>query len=155
MTTNTLYLEDFQIGQKFTSSTYTIDEKSIQEFANKFDPQPFHTNIESAKDSFFKGLVASGWHTAGIAMRLLVDSDLKPEGGLIGAGIEQLSWPIPVYPGDELSLGIEVIDVRRSISKPEKGIVKIKILTKNQNNQVVMGYVVALVVKSSDAEKLK
>jgi acyl dehydratase len=148
MTIRTLYLEDFTIGQKFTSGPSIIDERSIQEFATQFDPQPFHTNIELAKDSFFKSLVASGWHTAGIAMRLLVESDLKPAGGLIGAGIDQLKWPMPVYPGDKLFLNIEVVEVRRSKSNPDNGIVKVKSLTKNQNDQTVMSYIATLIVKS-------
>jgi acyl dehydratase len=151
MTKNSLYLEDLAVGQKFTSGKSLVDEISILEFASQFDPQPFHTNVELAKNSFFKGLVASGWHTAGIAMRLLVESNLKPAGGLIGAGIDQLRWPIPVYPGDELSLDIEIIDIRRSQSKPDNGIVKVKILTKNQSNQIVMSYIATLVMKSKDS----
>jgi acyl dehydratase len=155
MTTNTLYFEDFKIGQKFTSGTCIVDEKSIQEFGAQFDPQPFHTNIELAKDSFFKGLVASGWHTAGIAMRLLVESNLKPAGGLIGAGIEQLKWPLPTYPGDELSLDIEVVDIRRSSSNPNNGILKVMVLTKNQNGETVMSYIAALLVKSENSQASK
>ena len=155
MTIKTLYLEDFAIGQKFTSGTSFIDENSIKEFATQFDPQPFHTNVELAKRSFFKGLVASGWHTAGIAMRLLVESNLKPAGGLIGAGIEQLKWPLPTYPGDEISLDIEVVDIRRSSSNPNNGILKVKVLTKNQNGETVMSYVAALLVKSSNTQALK
>lgn len=151
MTKNSLYLEDLAVGQKFTSGKSLVDEISILEFASQFDPQPFHTNVELAKNSFFKGLVASGWHTAGIAMQLLVESNLKPAGGLIGAGIDQLRWPIPVYPGDELSLDIEIIDIRRSQSKPDNGIVKVKILTKNQSNQIVMSYIATLVMKSKDS----
>jgi acyl dehydratase len=151
MTINSLYLEDLAVGQKFTSGKSFADEISILEFASQFDPQPFHTNVELAKNSFFKGLVASGWHTAGIAMRLLVESNLKPAGGLIGAGIDQLRWPIPVYPGDELSLDIEIIDIRRSESKPDNGIVKVKILTKNQSNRIVMSYIATLVMKSKNS----
>ena len=155
MTITTLYLEDFAIGQKFTSGTSFIDEKSIKEFATQFDPQPFHTDAELAKSSFFKGLVASGWHTAGIAMRLLVESNLKPAGGLIGAGIEQLKWPLPTYPGDEISLDIEVVDIRRSSSNPNNGILKVKVLTKNQNSETVMSYVAALLVKSRNTQASK
>ena len=81
-------------------------------------------------------------------MRLLVESNLKPNGGLIGAGIEELKWPIPVYPGDELSLDIEVVDVRASKSKLDQGLVKIQVLTKNQNDRIVMSYVATLVVKA-------
>jgi len=151
MTKNSFYLEDLAVGQKLTSGKSLVDEISILDFASQFDPQPFHTNVELAKNSFFKSLVASGWHTAGITMRLLVESNLKPAGGLIGAGIDQLRWPIPVYPGDELSLDIEIIDIRRSESKPDNGIIKVKILTKNQTNQIVMSYVVTLVMKSKNS----
>ena len=148
MSEQNLFLEDFKIGQKFTTGKALVDKAAIQEFASKFDPQPFHTNEELAKDSFFKFLVASGWHTAGITMQLLVESNLKPNGGLIGAGIEELKWPIPVYPGDELSLDIEVVDVRTSKSKLDQGLVKIQVLTKNQNDRIVMSYVATLVVKA-------
>ena len=104
--------------------------------------------MAESKNTFFKGLVASGWHTAAITMRLLVQSNLKLAGGLIGAGIDELRWPISVYPGDELHLDIEVIDTKRSASKPNRGIAKIKVLTKNQNGATVMSYVATLVVES-------
>jgi acyl dehydratase len=87
-------------------------------------------------------------------MRLLVDSDLKPAGGLIGAGIDQLKWPMPVYPGDKLFLNIEVVEVRHSKSNPENGIVKVKSLTKNQNDQTVMSYIATLIVKSKSIKNL-
>lgn len=143
-----LFLEDFKIGQKFVSGKAKVKEVDIKEFASSFDPQPFHTNKELAQSSFFNGLVASGWHTAGIAMKLLVESNLKPSGGLIGAGIDELRWPMPVYPNDELSLDIGVIDIRHSQSKPDRGLVKIKVLTKNQSGQIVMSYIATLVIKS-------
>ena len=148
MTTNNLFLEDLTIGQKFVSGTASVQEYLIQEFGSLYDPQPFHTNKELAKNTFFKGLVASGWHTAAITMRLLVQSNLKLAGGLIGAGIDELRWPISVYPGDELHLDIEVIETKRSVSKPNRGIAKIKVLTKNQNGTTVMSYVATLVVES-------
>ena len=135
------------IGQKFKSGIASVDEHLIQEFGSQYDPQPFHTNKELAKNTFFKGLVASGWHTAAITMRLLVQSNLKPAGGLIGAGIDELRWPISVYPGDELHLDMEVIETKRSASKPNRGFAKIKVLTKNQNEAVVMSYVATLVVE--------
>jgi len=141
-----LFFEDFKIGQKFISGKVKVQEVDIKKFASSFDPQPFHTNEELAQRSFFNSLVASGWHTAGIAMRLLVESNLKPAGGLIGAGIDQLRWPIPVYPNDELSLDIEVVDIKPSKSKPDRGLIKIKVLTKNQSGQIVMSYVATLVV---------
>lgn len=148
MTDQHLFLEDFKIGQKFISGKAKVQEVDIKEFASSFDPQPFHINKELAQSSFFNGLVASGWHTAGIAMKLLVESNLKPSGGLIGAGIDELRWPMPVYPNDELSLDIEVMDIRRSQSKPDRGLIKIKVLTKNQSDQTVMSYIATLVIKS-------
>lgn len=147
MTTNNLFFEDLTIGQKFKSGIASVDEHLIQEFGSQYDPQPFHTNTEIAKNTFFKRLVASGWHTAAITMRLLVQSNLKLAGGLIGAGIDELRWPISVYPGDELHLDIEVIEKKRSVSKPNRGFAKIKVLTKNQNEVVVMSYVATLVVE--------
>lgn len=148
MTHKILFLEDFKIGHKFISGKTKVQVADIQEFASNFDPQPFHTNKELAQNSFFNGLVASGWHTAGIAMKLLVESNLKPFGGLIGAGIDELRWPIPVYPNDELSLNIEVVDIRLSKSKSDRGLIKIKVLTKNQGDQIVMSYIATLVIKS-------
>ena len=147
MTTNNLFLEDLTIGQKFISGIASVEEYLIQEFGSQYDPQPFHTNKELAKNTFFKGLVASGWHTAAITMRLLVQSNLKLAGGLIGAGIDELRWPISVYPGDELHLDIEVIETKKSASKPNRGFAKIKVLTKNQNEAIVMSYVATLVVE--------
>ena len=153
MTINNLFLEDLTIGQKFISGIASVEEYLIQEFGSQYDPQPFHTNTELAKNTFFKGLVASGWHTAAITMRLLVHSNLKLAGGLIGAGIDELRWPIPVYPGDELYLDIEVIETKRSASKPNRGFAKIKVLTKNQNEAIVMSYVATLVVESKNKYK--
>lgn len=150
MTANNLFLEDLTIGQKFESGVALVQECLIQEFGSQYDPQPFHTNKELAKDTFFKGLVASGWHTAGITMRLLVESNLKLNGGLIGAGIDELKWPISVYPGDELHLDIEVIETKRSTSHPNRGLAKIKVLTVNQNGVTVMSYIVTLVVESKN-----
>jgi acyl dehydratase len=98
------YLEDFVAGQTFSSGRARITAEEIQAFAAKFDPQPFHLSESAAKQSFFRGLAASGWHTAAITMRLLVESDLKPAGGVIGAGFDEFRWPRPVRPGDELHI---------------------------------------------------
>ena len=94
-----LYLDDLQVGQRFTSKTHVVDAAQIKAFARQFDPQPFHLNDDAAKDSLFSGLVASGWHTAALTMRLLVDSDMKPAGGIIGTRAEELKWPRPVRAG--------------------------------------------------------
>src|SRR6266446_7934143 len=96
------YWEDFAVGQKFESGSVTLTAEQIKAFAAQFDPQPFHTDEKAAADSFFGGLVASGWHTAAITMRLMVLSELRVVGGLIGAGLDEVKWPRPVHPGETL-----------------------------------------------------
>ena len=131
-----LYLEDFSVGQRFTSATHQIDADQIKAFAGKFDPQPFHTDEVAAQASFFRGLAASGWHTASITMSLLVKSGMPIAGGLIGAGGE-ISWPRPVRPGDVLQVESEVLAVVPSRSKPERGMITVRSETHNQNGEVV------------------
>ena len=131
------YFEDYAVGQKFGSGTTTMTAERIKAFAREFDPQPFHTDEEAAKKTFFGGLVASGWHTASTSMRLFVESDITPVGGSIGAGGSDLSWPQPTRPGDVLRVESEVIDLRPSKSRPDIGIMKVKLTTYNQNNEVV------------------
>src|ERR1700736_6242975 len=114
-----LYLDDLQIGQRFTSGTHVVDEEQIKAFARQFDPQPFHLDNEAAKDTLFSGLVGSGWHTAAITMRLIVEG-LPFAGGIIGAGGE-LDWPNPTRPGDSLQVESEVLDIRPSRSRPDRG----------------------------------
>ena len=140
------YLEDFAVGQKFGSGRLTIDEQRIKSFAAEFDPQPFHLDDEAARGSIFRGLAASGWHTAALTMRLLVESDLKPAGGIIGAGFDEFRWPRPVHPGDELHLESEVLEVRPSKSRPEQGMIKVRTTTLNQNDEPVQISVGNLVV---------
>src|SRR4051812_30673483 len=119
-----LYLDDLQVGQKFQTGTYRIDEEQIRAFAEQFDPQPFHLSAESAKGQFFGELVASGWHTAAITMRLMV-AGLPIAGGLIGAGAE-ISWPAPTRPGDTLRVEIEVVEIKPSRSRPDRGMVVVR-----------------------------
>ena len=140
------FLDDFSVGQVFESGRAAVDSAQIRSFAAEFDPQPFHLDETAAAASVFGGLVASGWHTAALTMRLLVESDLKVAGGLIGAGADELKWPNPVRPGDTLHVVSEVIEVRPSKSKPNQGIVKIRTRTLNQIDQPVMSFVAALVV---------
>ena len=140
------YLEDFAVGQKFGSGRLTIDEQRIKSFAAEFDPQPFHLDHEAARGSIFGGLAASGWHTAALTMRLLVESDLKPAGGIIGTGFDEFRWPRPVRPGDELHLESEVLEVRPSKSRPEQGMIKVRTTTLNQNDEPVQISVGNLVV---------
>ena len=141
------YLEDFAVGQTYGSGCIRIDEHRIKSFAAEFDPQPFHLNEDAARDSIFGGLAASGWHTAALTMRLLVESELKPAGGIVGAGFDEFRWPLPVRPGDELRVESEVIDVRPSKSRPAQGLIKVRTTTLNQDDKAVQVLVVTLVVQ--------
>jgi len=131
------YFEDYAVGQKFGTGTVTVTAERIKSFAREFDPQPFHTDEEAARHTFFGGLVASGWHTAAMSMRLFVESDITPVGGSIGAGGSDLSWPRPTRPGDVLRAESEVLEMRPSKSRPQIGIMKVRLTTYNQNNEVV------------------
>jgi len=131
-----LYLDDLSVGQRFTSGTYRMDATRIKEFAAEFDPQPFHLDETAAEASIFKGLAASGWHTAAVAMRLLVTGGLPLADGLIGFGGE-ISWPRPTRPGDVLHVESEVVEIRPSRSKPNQGIVTIQGTMLNQNGDAV------------------
>jgi acyl dehydratase len=131
------YLEDFAVGQTYGSSRSQIDEERIKSFAAEFDPQPFHLDAAAAQHTIFHGLAASGWHTAAVTMRLLVESEFRPAGGIVGAGFDELRWPRPVRPGDELHIESEVIEVRPSKSHPDLGLIKVRMTTLNQNGEAV------------------
>lgn len=141
------YLDDLVPGQRFNGTTrIRIEEDRIKTFATEFDPQPFHLDQSAASASIFRGLAASGWHTAAVTMRLLVDSEFKPAGGIVGAGFDELRWPLPLRPGDELRVESEVLEVRPSKSRPEQGLVKVRTTTLNQDGQAVQISVGNLVV---------
>ena len=140
------YLEDFAEGQCYGSGRLTVDKERIRSFAAEFDPQPFHLDEDAARRSIFGGLAASGWHTAAMTMRLLVQSEFKPAGGIIGAGFDEFRWPAPVRPGDELHLEIEVLEVRPSKSRPNQGLLKVRTTTKNQKGEAVQVSVGNLIV---------
>ena len=148
-----LYLEDFAVGRIFGSGRLRVDADRIKTFAAEFDPQPFHLDEEAARDSVFRGLAASGWHTAALTMRLLVESELKPAGGIVGAGFDEFRWPRPVRPGDELRLEIEVMEVRPSKSRPQQGLIKVKTTTLNQNGEAVQVSVGNLLVPRRPAKE--
>jgi len=131
------YLEDFLVAQTFGSGRLRVEKERIKAFAAEFDPQPFHLDEEAARESIFRGLAASGWHTAAMTMRLLVESEFKPAGGLIGAGFDELRWPRPVRPGDELRTESEILEVRPSKSRPDQGLIKVRTTTLNQNGEAV------------------
>ena len=140
------YLEDFAVGQTFGSGRLRIDKDRIKTFAAEFDPQPFHLDEETARDTIFRGLAASGWHTAALTMRLLVEGELKPAGGIIGTGFDEFRWPQPVRPGNELRVESEVLEVRPSKSRPDQGLIKVRTTTLNQDGEAVQVHVGNLLV---------
>jgi acyl dehydratase len=140
------YLEDFSPGMTFRSGTARIDADAIRRFAAEFDPQPFHLDDEAARATMFQGLAASGWHTAAVTMKLLVGSDFKPAAGIIGVGFDELRWPKPVRPGDELHVEGEILETRASRSNPRQGLIKVKTSTINQHGEAVQISVGNLVV---------
>ena len=132
------YFEDFAPGQTYGGEDRVlVDVNQVKSFAREFDPQAFHLDERAATASLFKGLAASGWHTAAMTMRLLVASDLKPAGGIIGAGFDELRWPLPVRPGDELRVESEILEVRELKSRADRGVVKVRTTTLNQNGEAV------------------
>jgi acyl dehydratase len=141
-----LYLEDLAVGLTFRTGTVRVDRERIKSFAAEFDPQPFHTDEEAAGASLFGGLVASGWHTAALTMRLLAEGELKVAGGLIGVGVEEIRWPRPVRPGDVLRVVSEVLEVRPSRSRPDRGLARVRSTTFNQDDQPVMEQIATLIV---------
>lgn len=139
---NELYFEDLQPGMRFDSlRTYKVTAEEIKEFAERYDPQPFHVDEAAGESSFFKGLAASGWLTAAIVMRLRVES-IRIAGGMIGAGVEEIRWTMAVRPGDSLRTEAEILNVRHSASRPEFGVVRSRTLVFNQRNELVMRSVV-------------
>src|SRR6476646_1370583 len=140
------YLEDFSVGQTYVSGRLRVEEERIKTFATEFDPQPFHLDADAARASILGGLAASGWHTAALTMRLLVESELKPAGGIVGVGFDELRWPRPVRPRDELRVESVVLEVRPSKSRPEQGLLKVRTTTLNQNGETVQLLVSNLIV---------
>ena len=133
-----LYFEDFYVGQKFNSiGSVKVTAEEIKEFGQKYDPQPFHLDEAAGEGSFFKGLAASGWLTAAIVMRLRVQS-ITVAGGMIGAGVEEMRWTLPVRPNDTIRSEIEVLGVRQSASRKDYGIVRTRSLAYNQRNEVIL-----------------
>jgi acyl dehydratase len=141
-----LYFEDLAVGQKFPSARRRpVETAEITNFAAEFDPQPFHLDAGAARESAFGGLAASGWHTAAMTMRLIVDSEFRPAGGIIGFGGE-LAWLKPVRPGDELRVESEILELRQSRSRPDQGLVKVRVTTLNQHDEPVQTFTPTLLV---------
>jgi acyl dehydratase len=131
--------EDFPAGIRLISSTQRVTADAIMEFARAFDPQIFHLDPKSAEQTLLGGLAASGWHTAAVSMRLFVDT-MDVAGGIIGMGVDELKWPNAVRPGDDLHLEIEILEARRSKSRPGYGIIRIRNVTKNQRDEVAQSF---------------
>jgi acyl dehydratase len=136
MSQELLFLDDMQVGQKFASATYLMSDDRIKEFAAAFDPQPFHLDEAAAEASLFRGLAASGWHTAAVTMRLIVTGGLPFAVGAVGLGGE-IEWPRPTRPGDILQVESEIVEIIPSRSKPNQAIVRVRNTTRNQKSEPV------------------
>lgn len=144
---NELYLEDLSVGQVYRTGTARMSAEAIKAYAREYDPQPFHVDEEAARDSLFQGLAASGWHTAAVTMKLLLEGPFRLAGGHIGARLEELHWPRPTRPGDELRVETVILEVRPSESRPGFGWLKVMTRTLNQKDEVVQSYVGNLIVR--------
>ena len=135
------YFEDYVPGSVYAFGSIMMEEKEMIEFATRYDPQPFHVDPEAARKSVFGGLIASGWHTGAVSMRLIVDHYLSSVASLGSLGLDEVRWLKPVRPGDELSIRVTVLEARLSQSKPDRGIVRSLVEVMNQNREVVMSRV--------------
>jgi acyl dehydratase len=133
---NKRYFDDLKTGDRFKSDPLRVTQKKLIEFAHKFDPQLFHLSRKSAERTIFKGLVASGWHTAAMTMRLFVQT-LNFAKGAVGLGVDKLRWPNAVRPGDVLTVETKILDMRVSRSRPRYGIIRLRNVTTNQRGEVV------------------
>jgi acyl dehydratase len=140
------YLEDYAVGQVYHSGRLRTDREQIIAFATQFDPQPYHLDENAARKSVFRGLAASGWHTAALSMRLLVEGEFRPADGVLGVGFDELSWPRPVRPGDELRVESEVLEVRPSKSRNDRGLIRVRTTTFNQHGEPVQVFTGNLLV---------
>jgi acyl dehydratase len=139
------YFDDLKVGERFCSEPLEVKEKELIEFAHKFDPQMFHLNPKAAERTIFKGLIASGWHTAAMTMRLFVQT-LNFTEGAIGLGVDELRWPNAVRPGDTLRVETEIVDLRSSRSKPSHGIVRLRNVTTNQRGEIVQTMIASAMI---------
>lgn len=140
------YYEDLKLGEKFNTAEYEMTATEIVTFAKQYDPQAFHTDAVAAKQTLFGGLVASGWHTAAVSMRLMVLGEMALDGGVIGQGIEALRWPRPVLPGDRLRVVTEIIDLQTAPLRADRGLLKLRCLTMNQVGKAVQEMTATLLV---------
>lgn len=139
------YLEDLAVGQRWLTGSVTVDAAAIKAFAGAFDLQPFHLDEEAARDTFFAGLAASGWHTAALTMRLMTENGTPFVGGIVGAGGE-IAWPRPTRPGDTLTVETEILEIAPSRSRPDRGMVTVRNRTFDQNGDTLQLLTAKLVV---------
>lgn len=132
------YMEDLAVGQRFSAGPLDVTAEDITAYAKKYDPQDFHTDPARAKNTVFGELIASGWHTASLTMRLIIEASPPMKGGMIGRSVERMNWPKPVKPGDKLYFEGEILDLRASNSNPDRGIMRVKNTTFNQNREPVL-----------------
>ncbi|MEI6107621.1 MAG: MaoC family dehydratase [Opitutae bacterium] len=140
------YFEDLKVGDKFQTAEYEMTAAEIMAFARQYDPQPFHTDPLAAQSTLFGQLVASGWHTAAVSMRLMVQGEMELDGGVIGQGMESLRWPRPVLPGDRLRVVTEVEELRPAPARPDRGLIKLHCRTYNQHGKIVQDMIATLLV---------
>lgn len=141
------YFEDLHVGDRFGSDSYVVTEEAMIDFAREYDPQPFHLERVAAEASDFGALVASGWFTAAVGMRLWVTGDLQFVGGAIGLGVEELRWPTAVHAGDTLRLETEILELRRSRSRQDRGIVRFRNVGRNQRDEIVLSLIANALVR--------
>jgi acyl dehydratase len=141
------FLDDLEVGQRFSTRAETLSEEEILEFARKFDPQPFHVDREAASRSIYRGLIASGFHTASLVFRLFIELGLFAESSMGSPGADELLWRAPVRPGDSLRTEVEVLEVRPSTTKPDRGIARVRYRGYNQRDEEVISFTVNQLLK--------
>lgn len=142
-----LYFEDLAVGQTYATTSVSVSAEEIMAFGRQFDPQPFHTDVEAARNGPFGELVASGWHTASLTMRLIIGGELKFAGGAVGRGVDNIEWPRPVKAGDALRAENEVIETRALKSRTTHGVIKLRTTTRNQHDEIVQTMVATILVQ--------
>lgn len=148
------YFDDLNVGDRFKSEPLRVTEKKLIEFAHKFDPQMFHLSHKGAKRTIFRGLVASGWHTAALTMRLFVQT-LNCAKGAVGLGVDKLRWPNAVRPGDVLTVETKILDKRLSRSRPRFGIIRLRNVTTNQRGEIVQTMLANALVQRRKRQSVK
>ncbi|MDI1319109.1 MAG: MaoC family dehydratase [bacterium] len=140
------FFEDLKTGDKFNTAEHEVTAEEIMAFGRQFDPQPFHTDPAAARATLFGQLVASGWHTAAVSMRLMVQGEMNLDGGVIGQGVDELRWPRPVLPGDRLRVVMEVAGLKPAPTRPDRGLIRLRCRTFNQHGKTVQDMTASLLI---------